>query len=711
MPDQPPSRRPRAAPLSGEAVLASSLVEDVARSIGCGVERLSAENLLVVDADGVAHAFSGMNGSSGALAAQHVCDRTDQSRPLLEAAGLPVPVWAAFDADASEVAHRFARDRPGRVLLRPRRARSAAPGHRVTADTVAASWSTTIPDYLPRVPRPGAVAIVEDVVDGDEFSVLVVDGQVVAVCETRAASVIGDGTSTLRELIRRANRRRRRNPLLALWPIPSDPRRLAAAVDRGLDLDHVISDGERVRLRYPDEGDGGQTYVDVSTKTHTGFRDRALCAVAAVPGLVTATVDLVADDLAADPTEQRWFVRDVHSMMRPAAHFMQRGRSRDVAGAIVRAELRHRTAAPSPRVVERLSSILRPRRRPTATLPEREARRLHAETVRIRDAGADLRSAVLEARAVMRGLPVERIDHRLVFVRSRDGRILPFDLLNGPSSGVVARRLCDHKDQTRRLMQRAGVHVADGEVFEADESEGALAFAERLGGVVVVKPTSLSLGRGVTTGITDRDAFVDAWERATRASIDRGRVRRILVERHVVGSDHRLFVVGDHLLSAVRRDPASVVGDGRRSVTELIAAKNLLRAANPHLGEHPIPSDPEQLDALTTPSEMLRHVPSAGERIVLRRVANLAGGGDSIDVTPDVHPGIAAMAVRAVRSVPGLCHAGVDMIVTDITAPPSPATCVFGEINFAAHPVAHFPWEGPARDMAGAVLDLELGRS
>ena len=28
---------------------------------------------------------------------------------------------------------------------------------------------------------------------------------------------------------------------------------------------------------------------------------------------------------------------------------------------------------------------------------------------------------------------------------------------------------------------------------------------------------------------------------------------------------------------------------------------------------------------------MLRHVPSAGERIVLRRVANLAGGGDSID--------------------------------------------------------------------------------
>lgn len=703
---QPRPTRPVAA---REAAVASNLIEAAARSMSCAIQRLSEENLLVVGTDGVEHAFSGMNGSSGALAAQHVCDRTDQSRPLLEAAGLPVPVWAAFDADAPEQAARFARDRPGHVLLRPRRARSAAPRRRLTADTLVERWATTIPDYLPRTPRPGAVAIVEDVVDGDEFAAFVVDREVVAVCETRSASVVGDGASTIRDLVRRANRRRRRNPLLALWPIPSDPRSLSAIADRGLDLDHVVAEGERVRLRYPDEGDGGQTYVDVSTKTHAGFRDRALSAVDALPGLVTATVALVADDLAADPAEQRWAVRDVHSMMRPAPHFMQRGRSRDVAGAIVRAEVGRGAVERSTRSRRRLSSVFRPRRRGWATLSDGDVDALRSEAVRIRDAGADLRSAVLEARALMRGFSVERVDHRLVFVRSGDGSTVPFDLMNGPRSGVVARRLCDHKDQTRRVMERAGVHVADGEVFEADEMDDALAFAERLGGLVVVKPTSLSLGRGVTTGVATRDEFVSAWDRATTASSDRGRVRRVLVERHVTGADHRLFVVGDRLLSGVRRDPASVVGDGQRSVAELIAAKNALRAANPHLGEHPIPSDPELLDALAAPAEALRRVPPTGERVVLRRVANLSGGGDSIDVSADVHPGVAAMAVQAVRSVPGLIHAGVDVLATDIAAAPTAATCAFGEINFAAHPVAHFPWEGEPRDMAGAVLEFELG--
>jgi D-alanine-D-alanine ligase-like ATP-grasp enzyme len=157
-----------------------------------------------------------------------------------------------------------------------------------------------------------------------------------------------------------------------------------------------------------------------------------------------------------------------------------------------------------------------------------------------------------------------------------------------------------------------------------------------------------------------------------------------------------------------QRKPASVVGDGHATVGELIERKNVIRADNLYLCDFPIPTTPEPLDLLTSAGLTLSHVPASSETIVLRSAPNLWAGGDSIDVTEEVHPGFIDIVIRAVRAIPGVEYAGVDLITPDITAPPTATNHIVSEVEHSPATMAHFPLIGTPRDMAGAVLQYYL---
>jgi len=66
-------------------------------------------------------------------------------------------------------------------------------------------------------------------------------------------------------------------------------------------------------------------------------------------------------------------------------------------------------------------------------------------------------------------------------------------------------------------------------------------------------------------------------------------------------------------------------------------------------------------------------------------------------------PGLFALAVDAVRAVPGLGLAGVDLIVPDVR---SADGAVILELNVGANiRVHHYPTYGRPRDVAGAIVD------
>jgi len=261
---------------------------------------------------------------------------------------------------------------------------------------------------------------------------------------------------------------------------------------------------------------------------------------------------------------------------------------------------------------------------------------------------------------------------------------------------VIAR----DKAHTNRVLREAGLPVPrQAVVTSLDE---AIHAASEMDGPVVVKPRSADNGVGITVGITEPDQVATAFRKAIRHE------EGVLVEQQIPGDDYRLFVVGDRTVAAARREAAHLVGDGVRSVTELIAEVNLdpLRGEGKETPLRRLVQDDDSLGVLRVQGHAPDSVPDEGERVFLRTARNVSMGGTATDVTDLVHPDNRDLAVRATRTV-GLDVAGVDFLTPDIARSHRDAGGGVCEVNPTPGMRMHlWPSEGEPRDVAGAIIDL-----
>lgn len=324
--------------------------------------------------------------------------------------------------------------------------------------------------------------------------------------------------------------------------------------------------------------------------------------------------------------------------------------------------------------------------------------------------GVNLKSSFIEYAALRRNLPYTRYNSTTIIVRPPGAPEVPFNNLNGPSSSAVGRELCGRKNLTLELLAGANLSVPRSSTYSNKSINRAWSFADSLGAEIVVKPTRLSRGRGVTTGITNRQEFELAWDRAFAAYSGTSDSRRVVVQEQVNGEDYRILVVGQAVVAVTHRKRPNVTGDGRSTIRELIDQKNLKRSQHPTLNTYPIPTDPNKLDELIRGGLTLDDVVEAGREVTLRRASNLSGGGDSVDLTDVMHAQYKDMAVRALQAVPGLGYAGIDLIAPDVETPPTHGQYAFTEVEFSPGPMTDFPVVGEPRDMAGAILDFYLAK-
>jgi D-alanine-D-alanine ligase-like ATP-grasp enzyme len=112
--------------------------------------------------------------------------------------------------------------------------------------------------------------------------------------------------------------------------------------------------------------------------------------------------------------------------------------------------------------------------------------------------------------------------------------------------------------------------------------------------------------------------------------------------------------------AAVRR-PAEVVGDGQRNLRQLIERQSRRRQAATG-GESRIPLDGETERTLRAAGYGYDDVPPAGQRLAVRRTANLHTGGTLEDVTSILHPELAAASILAARTLE-IPVVGLDLLV------------------------------------------------
>ncbi|MEG3789760.1 cyanophycin synthetase [Lysobacter sp. CCNWLW3] len=264
----------------------------------------------------------------------------------------------------------------------------------------------------------------------------------------------------------------------------------------------------------------------------------------------------------------------------------------------------------------------------------------------------------------------------------------------------IAVELASDKEETNKILASLGLPVPRQELVT--DASGAVRAARKLGGAVVTKPYNGNHGRGITINISSEDEVRAGFEAAREHS------RSVIVETYVGGDDHRLLVVNGELIAATRRTPGHVVGDGRRSIAELVEAVN----QDPRRGVgHEKVLTRLELDAqavlmMERVGYTAESVPADDEVVYLRSTANLSTGGTATDVTDIIHPDNRDMAVRAVRAI-GLDVGGVDFISPNIAESYKNAGGGICEINAAPGFRMHVaPSEGTPRDAAGPVIDM-----
>ena len=269
-------------------------------------------------------------------------------------------------------------------------------------------------------------------------------------------------------------------------------------------------------------------------------------------------------------------------------------------------------------------------------------------------------------------------------------------------TSAIGVDIASDKNLTNRLLDSAGLPVPKSEVVRT--ADAAVAAARRVGFPCVVKPLDGNHGRGVQLDLRSDDDVRAGFDGARSQS----RSGDLVVETFITGNDYRCLVVGGKVAAIAERVPASIVGDGKRTVRQLVEDTN----ADPRRGiGHEKVLTRIRVDAAA--EQLVRDqgfemdaVPPKGQRVKLALTGNMSTGGTSIDRTIEAHPDNVEIAEMAARVV-GLDVAGIDFICPDITVPVRETGGAIVEVNAAPGFRMHtHPTEGEPQYVAKPVIDL-----
>lgn len=283
-----------------------------------------------------------------------------------------------------------------------------------------------------------------------------------------------------------------------------------------------------------------------------------------------------------------------------------------------------------------------------------------------------------------------------LFSISNGTRTHTFSRTLGDLTDPAANAIAEDKHLTKAALKRAGVRTPEGIVV--DKSQTALVekfLAQHPGKRFVVKPHDGSMGRDVHADLTAEQVPV---------AINSIKSGRLVVEEFVSGNEYRAFVAGNHYVASISRVPPNVIGDGSRSIKQLIQAKNEERANNPRLSSNPIKDFDDVASHLKRAGLTLETVPSSGLCVELLPTASISRGGDPQDTTSSAPDALAEVAVAACEAI-GLSVSGLDVIVAK-EGDQSVGYVI--ELNQRPHIGSHsFPMEGPGQgnSVAEAIVD------
>lgn len=318
----------------------------------------------------------------------------------------------------------------------------------------------------------------------------------------------------------------------------------------------------------------------------------------------------------------------------------------------------------------------------------------------------ELSTQALIEDAIKNGIKVDILDENDQFVRLEwNGQVEYVKNGNMTSKdSYISPLIMENKVVTKKILAEKGFRVPKGyEISTLDEA--IMLFNYIKNKPVVIKPKSTNFGLGITifkNGIEDLDTFITAVDFALKEDKD------VIIEEFIEGTEYRFFVIEGETKAVLLRVPANVKGDGVHSIAELVEIKN----NNPLRGDakktplKKIELGQIELLQLKEQGYTASTVLENGVIANLRENSNISTGGDSIDMTDEVHNSYKELAVKITDAMMAKVS-GIDLIIPDITAPATSDNYGVIEANFNPMMMMHiYPYSGKSRRLTLDVLKM-----
>ncbi|WP_415336938.1 bifunctional glutamate--cysteine ligase GshA/glutathione synthetase GshB, partial [Clostridium perfringens] len=178
--------------------------------------------------------------------------------------------------------------------------------------------------------REDSSILIEEFMTGKEYRFLVIGEEVVGILHREPANVIGNGESTIEELVFEKNK----DPLRGRgYKTPLEKIKLGEIEEmflknQGLSFKYIPKNGEKIYLRENSNISTGGDSIDFTDKIHPSYKEVALKSAKAVKALICG-VDMVIDNIEEEAKEKNHGIIELN--FNPAIHihcFPYKGESR-----------------------------------------------------------------------------------------------------------------------------------------------------------------------------------------------------------------------------------------------------------------------------------------------------------------------------------------------------------------------------------------------
>lgn len=293
-----------------------------------------------------------------------------------------------------------------------------------------------------------------------------------------------------------------------------------------------------------------------------------------------------------------------------------------------------------------------------------------------------------------------------IIIHPATGEEVLFKASASIKNNVVSSRIADYKDLTFQVIKKfvPECPLPRSITVGADQDLESVLKKHKLVFPLVVKPLDGAHGEDVIVDIKDFKSL----EKAVRQAFKYQNNQKAIVQQFLQGSDYRVLVVGYQVVSVSKRLPAFVIGDGKKTVAQLVKHENKhpLRGKDHDKPLSKIVINDDSIRVLKEAGLTIDSVPTKNQTVFLKKTANLSTGGVAIDCTEEIYPKTKEIAEKIAQSL-RLGVVAIDFIAKDIGLDLKKNKGALIEINDTPGlRMHHYPYQGKSRDVAGAIVNL-----